>query len=468
MRMIQETCVAEFVHLLLIFLGLGVLRLCPDAWGVILYALYVLLGNLPFVLIQRYNRPRLVHMLNGSRRRAAQLRRRHAPEDKRVLILSCNTGEGHNSCARAIKECFDVRGLCCDVEDGLCFISRNIARFMSWGHAYMYRHLPWLFRYGYRASEKHPEIFREKTPIYRLLTCAAEPLHSFIVEQGYDVVICTHIFAALMLSEMQKRHKLDLKTAFVATDYTGYPMLEQSSLDLCFVPDASLIRDYEVGVITRDSIIVSGIPVRSSICRHTERAFARRSLNIPDDCRHLLVMCGSMGCGPIRRLMALLAETLDDHCVITVVCGTNARLRRRLERSHGGDPRVRILGYTDEISLLMDSADLYLTKPGGLSISEAAVKSLPMVMINAVAGCEEYNKNFFLKLGLGVTAESAESLAKLCRDVLCDDDCLARMRRSGVRLHTGNAAELICASMLGEETPTEAQSEPEARKDAAR
>ena len=41
------------------------------------------------------------------------------------------------------------------------------------------------------------------------------------------------------------------------------------------------------------------------------------------------------------------------------------------------------------MALLMDSADLYLTKPGGISVTEAASMRLPMVFIDAVAGCEE-------------------------------------------------------------------------------
>lgn len=56
--MIKETCVAEFIHLLLPLAGLYCLRLWPGAGGVIVTLLYFL-GNLPFVLIQRYNRPRL-------------------------------------------------------------------------------------------------------------------------------------------------------------------------------------------------------------------------------------------------------------------------------------------------------------------------------------------------------------------------------------------------------------------------
>ena len=60
--MVQETCVAEFTHILLSALGLACLPLWPGWGGALVYIAYVLLGNLPFILIQRFNRPKLIMM----------------------------------------------------------------------------------------------------------------------------------------------------------------------------------------------------------------------------------------------------------------------------------------------------------------------------------------------------------------------------------------------------------------------
>ena len=69
-RMIQETCVAELTHVLLSFCGLYALRLWPGAGGVAVTLVYILLGNVPFILIQRYNRPRLQRLLAAQQRRS--------------------------------------------------------------------------------------------------------------------------------------------------------------------------------------------------------------------------------------------------------------------------------------------------------------------------------------------------------------------------------------------------------------
>ena len=62
LRMIQETCTAELIHLLLCITGLYCVKLWPGAGGITLAALNIVIFNLPFILIQRYNRPRLVRL----------------------------------------------------------------------------------------------------------------------------------------------------------------------------------------------------------------------------------------------------------------------------------------------------------------------------------------------------------------------------------------------------------------------
>ena len=65
--MIRETCIAEFIHTILSACGLFGMYILPGSRGAIFYAAYFLLGNLPFILIQRYNRPRLVRLYEKKR-----------------------------------------------------------------------------------------------------------------------------------------------------------------------------------------------------------------------------------------------------------------------------------------------------------------------------------------------------------------------------------------------------------------
>lgn len=79
-RMIQETCVAEFIHGLNSLLGLACIAICPDIGGVIIALVYALVLNVPFMLIQRYNRPRLVALSKQIEKREKN-RKNPVPEE---------------------------------------------------------------------------------------------------------------------------------------------------------------------------------------------------------------------------------------------------------------------------------------------------------------------------------------------------------------------------------------------------
>lgn len=362
----------------------------------------------------------------------------------RVLILSCNTGEGHNSCGKAIREAFQARGIDCEMEDALRFVSPFFSKTMSWGHIKIYRYAPKLFGLGYQFVEVHTGIFDEEGGIYKMLASGTERLNQFIQTEGYDTIICPHVFSALMVTDVLIQYHPKLRTCFVATDYTCYPGCGDSKLDAFFIADSTLTDEFISCGVPREKLIASGIPVRKEFYQPGDRTAARSHIGLRPDCRHLLVMCGSMGCGPILKLMKILGDRLPSDCHISVICGTNYRLKKRLEQDYADQLRIHVYGFCKDISIMMDSADLYLTKPGGISTSEAARKKLPMVLINAVAGCETHNLRFFVEKGAAATADTPEELATLTLLLLSDSEKLDRMSASFHSTNTQSPAEVIC------------------------
>ena len=247
-----------------------------------------------------------------------------------------------------------------------------------------------------------------------------------------------------MITDVLRKYQLKVKTGFVATDYTCSPSCGDSELDVYFIPDSSLKDEFVSCGVPKGNLFVSGIPIRQEFLYSTEKSKAKENLGLPSNSRHLLIMSGSMGCGPIKELLKQFQLQIPDNCHISVVCGTNERLRKNLEQEHKDHPRIHIYGYRKDIPMMMDSADLYLTKPGGISTSEAASKNLPMVFVNAVAGCETYNMNFFVQRGSAVTAETPEELATLTLSLLANDDQLKQMSLSFNPFNPGAAADIIC------------------------
>ena len=348
----------------------------------------------------------------------------------RTLILSCNTGEGHNSCARAIRAVYAAHGVPCEITDTLQFVSDGFSRLVSRGHSGMYRRAPRLFDRGYGFLERHPAAGHSAESLFAL---GREKLTDFLRQGGYDTVICTHPFAATML----RGTPADVRRAFVATDYTCSPTVKDCGADFCFIPAEDLRADFRGGTLSDERIFASGIPVAPGFFS---------AVRSPQPQPHLVMMGGSMGCGPMETLLSRLSE--DSSFDITVVCGSNAVLRDRLARRFP-QSNIRVLGYVKDMAELLSSADLYLTKPGGLSSTEAAVLRIPMVFINAVGGCEEYNLRYFCERGGALAGRAAEDTAALCLSLLHEPALREEMAAALRALAIPNGAEEIFQTLCG-------------------
>ncbi len=362
-----------------------------------------------------------------------------------MLLLSANTGEGHNACARAVAEYLESQGITADVRDGLAFVSRGYSRFLSRGHTLVYRLIPFMFGVGWRFCERHPRMFDRGSSIHRKLTSGVDRLYAAVRNGGYDAVISTHGLTAVLITEMQRRYRLPIRTAFIATDHTNYPCMHVTDLDVYLIPHTEEFSAYEKSNIPRERMRMGGIPVRRDFWRAPDRATARREIGMDETGRNLLVMGGSMGCGPMRRIVSRVLKCAPRGVTITVICGRNRRLCKALSRCYRSDKRVRVIGYCDCVPLYMAAADVFLTKPGGISTAEATTLALPMVLVNAVAGCEQYNLAYYLRIGGAVSADRSAELSDLCRSLLTDD-----ARRDGMAAALRAATPPDGAAMLWE------------------
>lgn len=345
----------------------------------------------------------------------------------RILMLSANTGEGHNSSAKALIEVLQSRGVECVMQDCLAFLSPNFSKFVCQWHVRIYQYGGKIFDKGYRLLENHsaPDNFN---PIYELISLGAGKLRDTVMEGDYDGVVCVHPFAGIMVSELRRSWGMDIPTFLVATDYTCSPTVEQCSLDTFFIPAQEVCGEFDLAGIPKESQDVSGIPVRQIFYQKKDKAEARQALALPDSGTVALVMCGSMGCGPIQRIAAETLSQMPEDGVMVAVCGRNEKLREEMEEIH--DPRLRVLGFIDNFPDYLDAADMIITKPGGLSSTEAANKHVPMVFINTVGGCESRNFDHFVKKGYAVGSKESEEVVRMAIRMVWDTQGREKMRRT--------------------------------------
>lgn len=348
-----------------------------------------------------------------------------------VLILSCNTGEGHNSAGKAIKYYFEQNGDVCYMADAIAFRSETISKLVADGHVFIYTKTPKMFDVIYNGAElfSKKESSKHDSVIFTLLAKGAEKLYEYLIEHNIERIICMHPLASQLLTKVFRDHEdLDIPSYLVATDYTASPGVGESNVDVFITPHPDTEIEFIKRGVSKAKIVPIGIPINHAFAELPKKAEAREALSIPVKSKVALLMCGSMGCGPIEKVAEKIACGMRENTTLVIICGRNEKLYKSLLPLSAENDNVRLLGFTDRMALYMSAADLFITKPGGLSSTEAACVGLPMVMIDAVAGCETYNLNFFVSGGYAVTSDRYEGIVAQTLELLYDDDRLGVMR----------------------------------------
>lgn len=361
----------------------------------------------------------------------------------RILLLSCNTGGGHNSAAAAICAHFVERGVTCDVRDALLFVSEFHTTVLSRGHSFMYRHMPRLFGVGYRFEEKHQPFF-----LYKQLSLGAKKFYAFLNENAYDAVVCTHIFGNMLVTETRRKYGVSIPHFSVTTDYTLHPGTDMIDASRFFIA-AEQLRSLFLDVgIPNERIISSGIPVSSAFLKAEDRQSARLRLGLPAEGKTVLLFSGSIGCGKLHRIATELEHRLPQDCTLVVLCGNNARMYKRMRKKCG--LRMTVVGYTNQVAEYMAAADLCIAKPGGLSTTEMLTMGLPMILLLTVPGCETHNLDFFEGLGVAEGTDDWTEAVRMTLELIEDDVRLADMRAHLLATDYPGGACVIADTVLGD------------------
>lgn len=316
------------------------------------------------------------------------------------LILSVTAGQGHNQTAKVLCDCFAENGVECSYLDTFEYVSPLIAKTVSDGYLMATKTLPKTYGMCYRSAEKPTNAEMHFTPKV-MNALLSKKLIDMIAEEAPDFLICTHVYAALLITQLKEYVKKDIKMIGIITDFTVHPYWEDTKLDV-YVTASELLTNQGVKKgIPKEKFLPIGIPIDRKFETKTDKAEARKKLNI-DDKRTILVMSGSMGYGKIvDEIIAL--DKLDLDFQMITVCGNNKKLKEKIDVLKTRK-KLYNYGYVNNVDVMMDAADCIVTKPGGLTTSEALAKELPMIMNNPVPGQEDRNVEFLLNCGAAIKA----------------------------------------------------------------
>ena len=335
----------------------------------------------------------------------------------RVLVMSITAGEGHNAAAKAICRAFEARGNECLFVDAYKEINRRLYGIVSRGYLFSVSSLPRAYSGVYTHLEKRKRNSYRRS-VTRLANRALAGKIRRIVE-GFspDVIVYTHCFCGVLLDVLREREGLSPLIFGVLTDFVMHPYWEEClRTDYIVVAGEASVASAERKGFRREQILPFGIPIREEFSVNTGKSEARRLLGLREETTTLLLMGGSMGYGDIKKSILSL-DRLPIPLQLIAVCGSNARAEHELNGLSLEKPAL-IYGYTDKIGLLMDAADAIVTKPGGLTLSEALAKRLPLVLTEGIPGIEARNAELLLNNGAAIRLSSAYPIETAVRQLL--------------------------------------------------
>ena len=362
-------------------------------------------------------------------------------------MLSASIGGGHVAAAKALLAAFDELGVQAEHADLLDHTALPFRRLYRQAYFDLVRTMPDLVEWIGRRLDKPSE----RTSVQRRLRARAVRLLSYEVPRIVDryqptVVVHTHFLGAQIMSGRMRRHRL-LPQAVVITDFFAHAFWLQPGVARYFVASGEVRAQLLSAGVDEHRVRVTGIPI--------DLRFSDLPAPAPADGgekEHLLVLAGGLGADHVRKILTQLRE-FRWPLKVTVVCGRSSELAtvaQEVVAESSGPVTFQVLGFVTNMPELMADATLALTKPGGLTSSEALAARLPMMLVSPYPLQEEINANVLLENGCAVRVEPLSTLSHKLRNLLEEEGRLKAMRDAAARLAKPNAARDVARTVLDE------------------
>ncbi len=345
----------------------------------------------------------------------------------KIMLLTAATGGGHLRAAHAVEQYIreNTEHEVVTV-DALKAIGRLLDKTVCDSYLFMAKRIPALFGRLYKQTNKENR-FSNLVP--KLSGLFSGMLLNTIADYGPDVIVTTHPFATEMVSDLKKDGLVKAPLICVITDYGVHRAYIAEKVDAYMVAAADMVPELRALGVEEAKIHPFGIPVHSVFFDPGDREKTLRELELDPALPTVLFMAGSFGVSNIIKLYRNLGA-VGEAMQIIVITGRNKKLYDAFEKELKDGSRLptRLIFFTGEVEKYMHASDLLVTKPGGLTVSEALACGLPMAVFDAIPGQEEDNAQFLSTHDMCVRLRKDSDFAGEISGLLRQKDRLQSMR----------------------------------------
>jgi UDP-N-acetylglucosamine:LPS N-acetylglucosamine transferase len=328
-----------------------------------------------------------------------------------LLILSSNTGEGHNSAAGAIRLAARTAGLETTVRKPLeesGAVNRALGNFYN---ALLTRRPQWMTAYLWVINRVGPN---QREFLYRR---ERKFIGRFLASTKPDVLLSVHPMLNHFIQRFIKDERLGIPCYTFLTDpfppfWRGWA---SPYVDRYLVVRNEAAEALAALGVERRQIEIVPMPVRPQFTAATMSDIQgfRREFNLGEGST-ILVNGGARGGGPIADIIRAVRRASPEANIL-VICGRNDSLYRRLQRT--ADARTRVFGFVADIPRFVAASDLALTKPGAMSSYEALACGVPPVLLGILALMPQESGMFAAakRYGFGYAVDTLDDLEGIIR-----------------------------------------------------
>ena len=394
----------------------------------------------------------------------------------RVLIATITAGGGHLAAASALDEAWKSLRPGDTVErvDFLKFFSPLHKKIHLDGYVKLVERAPELWGLVFKKTDSAKATRHLSKLKLAFPSGSRARILRYLKQFSPDIVLCTHylpletlailktkgarLSSAAAGSSVEARGKFQLATTLgraaagtaalhapfvvsIVTDFEAHALWMEDCVDLyCVAAEETKARLVARGAVA-ENVVATGIPISARFSNKPDAKAVRKNFGWRDDLPVLLVLSGGFGMGPVAEILAELDKVPQPFQTI-VVCGRNEELRRELATQDRKHP-THILGFSSNMHEPMAVADLIITKPGGLTSSEALALGKPLFILNPIPGQEAANSDFLLERGAAAKVNRVEDLPYRVGQLLGSKK-LSEMAKAAKALGHPHAAADIC------------------------
>ncbi len=367
----------------------------------------------------------------------------------KILIIHTNAGAGHRRAAEAVYEAVlqDFHEIEVKIVDTLEYTTPLLKKVYPATYVILVRYFSWLWKFFYYyCNFKFMEKFNHWLRHQLMLTQKGNFME-LIQSEAPDLIFTTHYLPNDYLSIMKAKGQFEGFVATCLTDYEPHLMWKDSGIDRYFVANEAMLTEMKRLDFPLEKVKISGIPVHKEFTIAEDKIKLREKLGLKPDQFTILLASGGFGLGPVKALAREITK-IQQPVQVLVVCGHNVELKKQVEQEiKGSIHSFRLFEFVKNIHELMSASELLISKPGGLTTTEAMAKGLPMLIYQPIPGQETANCKMLLQHQAALELKEIADLPQIVMKLLDHPEKLQTLQENMKALGRPQAALEIVAEM---------------------